>query len=235
MPRHARPRRFFCAAATLATLALCNACTQEPTNAPVPAEPSATVELRSWRVAGQGRHLYLQIDAPTPFEHLRGRVEFTKISLRRDYTAPRSQRRRGVGATLLGPRFDAANLGRMSRGDHLLPVMPGDPADRLESDYTVTIDTARLLQQDLVFTAAYRLLGPNSNTGLRAAMERAGLELPARITDAGGPLGTFPGINADPGRPLDPALWSAVGLPRGPSTVNELAPAPEPGATRTGN
>ena len=48
-------------------------------------------ELRSFIVAGKGRHLYLLIDCPPGFDDFDGRVEYTTAAMRRDYTrAPRT-------------------------------------------------------------------------------------------------------------------------------------------------
>ncbi|TVQ76096.1 MAG: hypothetical protein EA380_09270, partial [Phycisphaeraceae bacterium] len=53
----------------------------EPQAAVIP-DIECTIELRSWIVAGRGRHLYLDCHCPEPYEHLNTRIEYTKITLR---------------------------------------------------------------------------------------------------------------------------------------------------------
>lgn len=166
-------------------------------------------ELRSWVVAARGRHLYLDLVCRPPFRNLSGRIEFTTAALRRDYVPPRSARSAGPP---LPPR-----VARMSRGAHLRPPPFSEPRDRLEYRYRVTLDQARELQRDRLFSAPYELLGPNSNAAMRAVLESAGLRLPRRVLDGAGVLGEFPGIDASVGPEIPPARWAEHGLPGGPA------------------
>ena len=98
------------------------------------AQVTCDAELRSWIVAGRGRHMYLEIGCPVGFDHLDGRVEYTFASMRRDYE----------GAFNEGgmPR-----VARMTRGIILFPL-PGapEPDHRLEKRYEITPKQAACLQ-----------------------------------------------------------------------------------------
>lgn len=183
--------------------------------------PTCRAELRSWVVFGRGRHLLLRIDCPEPIEHLDGVVEFTKISLRRDFVAPVEAVTQGenvVGgewAEVLA-RTGPARLGRMSRGPQLRPAL-GSGAERLEAVYEIDCAQAESLQRDRVWDATYELLGPNSNSGLASVMREAGLTLPAHVARGGGALGSFPGVTLDPGEDLPAHEWAIAGLPGGPT------------------
>ncbi len=170
-------------------------------SAPAPPEPILLhAELRSWVVAGRGRHLYLQIDALPHFPDLRPRVEFTSASLRWDYDPASDSTGR--------PR-----VARMTPGHTLAPPPFAPlPDNRLEATYTLTIAQARALQRDRLFTEPYVLLGANSSSGLRRAMEAVGLTLPPRILRSAGILGEFPGIDIDPGPELNIEQWPSLGL-----------------------
>lgn len=174
-------------------------CERAPTAAPAPIA-TCHAELRSWIVAGQGRHLYLQIEAPPPHEHLSGRVEFTSAILRRDYALDRDPARMPRVARFRGP----GHLGP--------PPFAPEPDHRLEATYTISIDQARCLQQDRVFEEAYVLVGANSNAGLRRTMESCGVPLPPGVIRSGGILGAFPGIDVDPGAEVEPARWPSFGI-----------------------
>lgn len=159
-----------------------------------------TAELRSWIVAGRGRHMYLQIAAPEPFGELSGRIEFTSLALRKDYNPWADTSRQ--------PR-----IGRMTPGRTLGPLAFGpSPDNRLEARYAISIAQARALQRDRVFTEVYALLGANSSSGLRRTMEDAGLTLPGHVLRAGGALGEFPGVEFDPGPEIPSEDWGALGL-----------------------
>ena len=107
-------------------------------------------------------------------------------------------------------------IGRMTRGAPLRPIL-AEPRDRLEFTYRAPASVVERLQRDVVFTEPYRLLGPNSNSGLRWVMEEAGLRLPGRVVRSGGVLGEFPGIGMSPGEPIGAEAWAGVGLPGGPT------------------
>lgn len=196
-------------AALFATLALALGRTPGAQARTAPAKASApdaeqgvvcSAELRSWIVAGRGRHMYLQISAPEPFGELSGRIEFTSLALRQDYN-PWSD-------TSKQPR-----IGRMTPGRTLGPLGFGPaPDNRLEAKYAISVAQARALQRDRVFTEAYALLGANSSSGLRRAMEDAGLSLPDHVLRAGGALGEFPGVEFDPGPEIPTGNWGALGL-----------------------
>ncbi|MEO1130366.1 MAG: hypothetical protein AAFX05_11770 [Planctomycetota bacterium] len=171
-------------------------------SAPGPrADASCALELRSWVVAGRGRHLYLQCECPEPHAHLSGRIEFTRASQR-------------VDAQPTWPQpFDP--IARMSPGVWLRPVL-GSPRDRLEAQYRVGPAQAAALQQDRVFSRAYRLLGPNSNSAIREVMEQVGLMLPRRVVSSGSMLGVYPGVHMDPGEASPPASRDGASSTSGP-------------------
>lgn len=159
-----------------------------------------SAELRSWIVAGRGRHMYLQIIAPEPFGELSGRIEYTTVALRKDYD----------------PWSDATKqprIGRMTPGRALGPLAFGPPADnRLEAKYELSVTQVRALQRDRIFTEVYALLGANSSSGLRRTMEDAGLRLPDHVLRTGGAMGEFPGVEFDPGPEIPRENWGAFGL-----------------------
>ena len=76
----------------------------------------------------------------------------------------------------------------------------------------VTPRQAWELRRDRVFEERYFLLGPNSSSGLRAALEDAGLRLPARMRASVGALGEFPGPGMSPGREAPVEEWRAYGI-----------------------
>lgn len=175
---------------------------QPPRSVSEAPEVEIRAELRSWVVAGRGRHMYLQIFAPEPYEELSGRVEYTTVALRSDYE-PWSD-------TSGAPR-----VGRMSRGRILCPLPFGPAADnRLEATYTLTVEQARILQRDRIFDQPYVLVGTNSSSGLRRVMEEAGLRLPEHVLRGGGVFGEFPGVQLSPGEELPPERWASHGLRR---------------------
>ena len=169
-------------------------------------------ELRSFVVAGKGRHLYLLIDCPPEYDEFDGRVEYTTAAMRRDYTAP-------------DDRSGAARVAKMTAGRPLLPIIE-NARDRFEAEYEITLEQAICLQQDRVFMARYALLGENSSSGLRRTLELCDCDMPSRILAGGGILGEFPGIDKDPGRLLDRELWPAFGVEGEPEI---LPPADESG------
>lgn len=176
--------------------------------APTPAQAGAPAadcacEVRSWVVAGRGRHMFARIDCPTEHDELDTVVEFTTAAMRRDFVAP-------PDLATNPPR-----LARMNRGVRVRPAF-AEPDNRLEATYRVTADQARRLERDRVFDAPYVLVGRNSNSALRSALEDIGLTLPRRVLDGGGLLGEFPGVDLSPGPEIPPRRWAEVGLPRGP-------------------
>lgn len=166
-------------------------------------EPLARVELRSWVVAGRGRHLYAQITAPPGFEQLDTVVEYTGAFARRGYTPPplREERDRIV---------------KVARGDRVWSFLPIPPDHRLEAVYWVPLSVVAELQRDRAFETRYFLLGPNSTSGLRAAFEGAGLSLPTHVMERSGPLGEFPGVESLPGIEIVDDDWRRYGFMTGP-------------------
>lgn len=164
-------------------------------------------QLRSWIVAAQGRHLFLQIDCPKPYNHLNGRVEFTEARLRSDYRLPSDPARRNRLAKLDRP------------GILRPPPFITDPKERLESFFTISPEEAICLQRDRLFYAQYELLGPNSNSALRAAANECGCGIPAAVTESAGLFGDFPGIERQPGPEVPPEHYPLYGLPEGPQPV----------------
>lgn len=151
--------------------------------------------------------MYLEIGCPVGYEHLDGRVEYTIASMRDDYDWSNQS-------------HDRPRVARMTRGSHISPPASApDPDNRLEAQYEITLEQARCLQQDTVFSEAYVLLRANSSSGLRAVLESCGLQMPAHVVNGGGVFGEFPGIDADPGTPIQAEDWLQHGLPEGPSPV----------------
>ncbi len=185
------------------------------------ARPSARVscscEVRSWIVAMGRRHLYIDVRCPEPYAHLSGRVEFTESRLRYDYDVP-------------GPMERRNRLAKMARGSALRPPpFVTDMRDRAEGPaFAITPAQAACLQTDRMYRAAYNLMGPNSNSALRAVAEGCGCSLPARVLQLGGFMGEFPGVEMSPGPELDSIEWAMFGLPDGPQ------PVPEAGAPAAG-
>lgn len=176
--------------------------------APAPEPVYCRVEVRSFIVAGRGRHLYLLIDCPDGYDQHDGRVEYTTAAYRTDYSAP-------------DDRSGAARVAKMTAGRALYPFID-EPDDRFETEFEILLDQAICLQQDRVFMARYALTGTNSSSGLRRAMELCDCELPERITNAGGFFGDFPGIDQDPGAVIDREMWPSFGIDGEP-----LLPAPD--------
>lgn len=188
-----------------------------------PTEPvGCSAELRSWVVAFRGRHMYLLIDCPEPLAHLSGRVEYTTAAMRFDYRAG----------------WDSGEMplvARMNPGRVLQPF-PNSPApdNRLEASYEITAEQARCLQRDRLYSAPYVLVGSNSSSGLRAAMEACGLDVPERVLAGRGTFGEFPGIDFPAGDEVPAERWAEFGLPDGPTPIGEPRPrwrrsAPEDG------
>lgn len=172
--------------------------TAEQETAASPEPVLCRAELRSFIVAGKGRHLYLLIDCPPGFDEYDGRVEYTTAAMRRDYTPPED-------------RSGAARVAKMSAGHPLYPIIE-NAQDRFEAEFEITLEQAICLQQDRVFTKRYALLGENSSSGLRRTLELCDCEMPSRIVASGGIFGEFPGIDRDPGPVLDRDRWPDYGI-----------------------
>lgn len=167
-----------------------------------PAVPAVEcrAELRSWVVAGRGRHLYLEIMCPEPYSEYSGRVEFTSVALRPDYDFARDT-------------SGMARVGRM-RGGHLGPsfALAPPPDNRLEAVYVLSVEQARCLARDRVYSEPYVLLGSNSNAGLRRAFDECGVRLPEAVLASGGVLGEFPGLLSDVGPEVLPERLADFGV-----------------------
>ena len=156
------------AAIALGVMLLVGGCGRAPESAALPDGAAAgkvcDCELSSWVVAGRGRHLYLTIDCPEGFDELDGVVEFTSEALRRNYTELRD-----ASGALVAPR-----VARMTRGVRLRPVV-GDPKERVEARWAITVAQARGLEADRVWVTPYVLIGANSNSAMASALRSAGL------------------------------------------------------------
>jgi len=184
-----------------AAIALAVACAPSRVSpAAAEADPPCACELRSWVVAGRGRHLLLDIDCPPPNDHLTGVVEFANTAMREDF----DWRRDPAGA----PR-----IARMTPGVRVLPLLP-NPHERVEARWSITPQTAACLARDRVFSETYFLVGPNSNSAMRAVCEECGVTLPDTVLAGGGVLGEFPGVERSPGQAIPPEAWPAVGARR---------------------
>ncbi len=199
---------FSLAAAPL--LFLIPACSKSAAADP-PSPTTCTAELRSWVVAGWGRHMYLQIDCPDTFDTLDGRIEYTSAAMRSDYSPPDDP-------------ANAARVTRMQPGFHLQPMLaPGEQVEtRLEATFTLTVEQAQCLQRDRMFSAQYALLGANSSAGLRRAAADCNCFIPPHVANAGGALGEFPGVNFDPGNEIPADLWPDHGFPNGPTPIPDI-------------
>lgn len=176
---------------------------------PQPAPAAIRAELRSWVVAGRGRHLFLQFPPQTPRGRAQ-RLEFTSAMLRSDYRYTQDA-------------SSQAKVARMRGGPLRPPAFAAPPDNRLENIYDLTPAQVRCLLRDRVFSEPYVLLGANSNAAMRRVIEQCGCALPERILQSGGWLGEFPGIDADVGDELPIDRWPDAGIPAAPT-----APAAPP-------
>ncbi|MEM9083299.1 MAG: hypothetical protein AAGB34_06860 [Planctomycetota bacterium] len=173
-----------------------------------PPLPPCTAELRSWVVAGRGRHLYLDLDCPEPITELSGRVEYTESRLRRGYVPPSDPQK-------------VNRLVRLDRASILRPPIERLAQDRLEQRFELSAKQALFLQRDRLFLVRYQLLGPNSNSAMRSVLEAAGIQLNPKMIASGGPLGSFPGIQLPAGEEVPPSRWAEFGFLEGPITIPE--------------
>ncbi len=170
--------------------------TPEPQSVEAPAD-YCRAELRSWVVAGRGRHMFLEIDCPAGHNELDGIVEFANTAMRSDFD------------WTLDPG-GAARIARMEKGIRVLPAL-GSTKERLEEVFLLSPATARCLQRDRLFEEAYFLLGPNSNSAMRAACESCEVPLPQQVTNGAGVFGEFPGVDFSPGDEIPQAQWKEYG------------------------
>lgn len=146
----------------------------------VPAvECTIPAELHSWVVAGNGRHMRLDVDGGCGLKAFS--VEFADASA--------SINRSGV----LG-------FGEVDATHRIRPAGSGPVRERVEARYQLTTAQAERVSHFRVYDHPYRLTGPNSSSALRAAMEASDIPLPPHIPGHGGVLSSFPGVDSDPGR-----------------------------------
>jgi len=174
--------------------------------------PACSCELRSWVVAGHGRHLLLDIDCPPPFEALTGVVEFANTAMREDFDWTRDP-------------LGAPRIARMTPGVRIRSAL-GEAPERVEARWTLSPSVAACLQRDRVFAFAYFLVGPNSNSAMRAACESCDVHLPEAVLTSGGLLGEFPGVERSPGDELPRDQWTIAGW-RAPDETRRAENAPK--------
>lgn len=164
------------------------------------------VELRSWIVAGRGRHLYAVVippeGAPPEIAALADVVEYWSTAQRFGYLPTGDMERDG-------------RIAKMPRGVRVRPMLT-EPDDRLEAVYEMTAPLAMELVRDRMFTSRYFLLGPNSTSGLRAAFQAAGMDLPQHVLDGRGIMGEFPGVDLSAGPVIPAEEWTRFGVASGP-------------------
>lgn len=173
-------------------------CAPQARPAPEP-EPMFRAELRSWIVAGRGRHMYLLIEPPPGVPGRPRRIEFTTLLMRDDYRFSRDA-------------SGAPRVGMMRGGIVAPPAFAGPPDNRLEAVYELTRRQVECLLRDRVFETPYVLLTTNSNAAMRRACEECGVTLPPRVRDGKGLLGEFPGIEYDVGAELPTDQRPSFGL-----------------------
>jgi hypothetical protein len=195
-------RRFAALVFALALAAIGMLATVSAPPAEVP-QTLALVEIRSWVVAGQGRHMYALITPPPGRDDLATIVEYTGAFARKGYSPPKDRAR-------------ADRIVKVARGDRVYPFLDIPMDNRLEAVYWLPVETVEELQRDRAFTSRYFILGPNSSSGLRAAFESSGVPLPPHVLASGGALGEFPGVEFPPGAELPPDQWSEFGFRIGP-------------------
>jgi len=157
-------------------------------------------ELRSWVVAGRGRHLFLDVECPEPYEYLSGRIEFGGASLREDYRAPVDR--------AFGDR-----VCRMTRGTRLAPPAGiGYVDNRLEAVFELTVEQVACLQRDRMWSSRYVLVGANSNSAMLATLGDCDCDAPAQVVSGAGLFGEFPGVDADLGDEVEAGKWVMYGV-----------------------
>lgn len=85
--------------------------------------------------------------------------------------------------------------------------------ERTEARYQLTVDVAACVSKVRVYEDPHELLGPNSSSGLRAAMRECGIPLPEHIPGRGGLLASFPGVDHEAGRVRLNGPLDVLGLP----------------------
>lgn len=158
--------------------------------------PGCRVELWSWPVVGWGRHLMARIDCPEVLDGPPQIVEYCQAPLRFDYVAP----------------DDPAFADRIVRALRRVGPPFGERRERREAVWAVSTEQAREILRPRLFSERYVLTGPNSNSGLHAVIQGAGLELPPHVVAGAGLIGSFPGIEMGPGEEIAESQWVAYGL-----------------------
>lgn len=143
------------------------------------AECTIPAELHSWVVAGNGRHMRLDVEGGCGLQAFS--VEFAD--------AQASLNRPGVHG-----------FGNVDASHRIRPAGAGPVNERIEARYQLTTGQAERVSHFRVYEHPYHLTGPNSSSALRAAMEASNIPLPPHIPGHGGILSTFPGVDSDPGR-----------------------------------
>ncbi len=177
-------------------LAGCTSLPMAP-GAPVPtavrseAECAIPAELRSWPVFANGRHLRLDSlggCGTKPFS-----VEY-------------------FDARDMLPREGVVGLGNTDASRRIRPPGGQPVTERIEARYELSAETAECIAMLRVYERPYRLLGPNSSSGLRATMNECGIPMPDHLPGKGGMLSSFPGIDHDAGPAVLKAPLEAFGL-----------------------
>lgn len=139
-------------------------------------------ELRSWIVAGWGRHIRLDVEPGC------GQGGFSV-----EYTD--------------GERF----LGRPSIVSFVTETPEARIRDgraeladtRLEARYRLGPQARECVRRGREYPNRYRLFGPNSSSGLRATLSACQLPLPPHVPGQGGALESFPGVDHAVGTPIE--------------------------------
>lgn len=144
--------------------------------------------------------MLLDLDCPPPFHHLSGVVEFANTAFRPDFD------------WTIDP-LGIPRVARMTPGVRVRPIFPGT-TERTEATFEISTRTAECLQRDRVYQLPYFILGPNSNSAIRAVCQSCGVTLPDAVLTRGGPLGDFPGVEQTPGDEVHTERWPSLGHAR---------------------
>lgn len=170
-------------------LGACATTTARTTHEPAPIVVAAPgerclveAELRSWIVAGWGRHLRLDVgpgcgQGPASIEYTDGQPFLGRPSIVSFVTeVPEARIRDG--------RAELADT-------------------RLEARYRLGEQARECVRRGREYPNRYRLFGPNSSSGLRATLSACQLPLPRHVPGQGGALESFPGIDHAVGTPIE--------------------------------
>ena len=170
-------------------LGACATTTARTSPAPTPVVVAASgetclvdAELRSWIVAGWGRHLRLDVaqgcgQGPVSIEYTDGEPHLGRPSIVSWVTEfPEARIRDG--------RAELANT-------------------RLEARYRLGRQARECVRRGREYPNDYQLFGPNSSSGLRATLTGCQLPLPDHVPGRGGALESFPGVDHPVGLPIE--------------------------------